>query len=114
MGMTLAPYEWPEERPCLFSLYQELPELGYFLLPSWTNRWSESGPSLSLSSVSHDWPASAPGLKDLQALGSGLAWCPNGGRKLSWAEPRKVEWRGTWGQFPKLRLGSAWPTPLSG
>lgn len=44
MGMTLAPYEWPEERPCLFSLYQELPELGHFLPPSWTDRWSESGP----------------------------------------------------------------------
>ena len=70
--------------------------------------------SASLSSVSHELPASALGLKDLQALGSGLAWCLNGGRKLGWAEPRKVGWRGTWGLFPKLCLGSAWPTPLSG
>ena len=38
MGMTLASYGWPEERPCLFSLYQELPELGHFLPLSWTDR----------------------------------------------------------------------------
>ena len=48
MGMTLAPYEWPEERPCLFSLYQELPELDYFLPPSWTDG-PRVGPSICIS-----------------------------------------------------------------
>lgn len=49
--------------------------------------------SASLSSVFHEWLASASGLKGLQALGSGLARCLNGGGNPGWAEPRKVEWR---------------------
>lgn len=65
--------------------------------------------SASLSSVFHEWLASALVWKGLQALGSGLARCLNGGGDPGWAEPRKVE-EGTWGPF--LHFTLALPGPL--
>ena len=80
------------------------PELDRQMVREWAPH------SASLSSVFHEWLASALGLKALQALGSGLTWCLNGGGNPGWAEPRKVERRAP--GACSLHFTMALPSPL--